>query len=692
MKKRMVSAWLCVVMLVSMMPAALAASDIDNHWAQKFIRYLDDEGVINPSATTGKYEPDREMTRAEFMRYINRAFHFTEKAAINYTDVKSSAWYYETVQIATKYGYINGVGNNKMEPEGKITREQAAVVIGRLFKADVGDISPSDLPFTDKKEISNWSAGYIKAAADKGFLAGYADGSFQPGRVVTRGEVAKILYYYMGTALSTAGKAYTGADLKSDTTNVTISENCTLSDATIEGDLYLTEGLGANAVTLTNVKVNGSIIVSGGTVAMVNTISDHMILSSPMGRLLQTTATGETAIAQTDVASMATMYEKGLTGEGYTAITVNGDKRVSLTLDAAVTELDLVSEATVSTAASTDIYHLTTRRPASITGYGSIYQADIQDGGVSFASSVAVIGYTLADGVRATIGGQTVSASSKAGVSPSNIEVDRSDLSALGTGVMLSLPSGKTVSSVQRGGTTLSPSTDYVAAPRGIQVLPAFLGSLGIGKHTLVLSLSDGTTTTVMVTVSDSSAQKNASPLSFDRYYKANDFKDMAVKLEGVNAAGDILDVVLGMSQLDFSFDSARRALVLRRGLLAQLRQGVYTITVDLKNGEQRLIELTVTDSTPSGQTIYIAEYDTYAPSEPAFPLPLDQLTVKSVSAIQNNEEYALNAGVDFEIGARSLTLKKSTLEKYRISKSYIEFHVTMSDDSVCILVVDYVS
>ena len=44
---------------------------------------LDQEGVINPSATTGKYEPDRDMTRAEFMRYVNRAFHFTEKASIS---------------------------------------------------------------------------------------------------------------------------------------------------------------------------------------------------------------------------------------------------------------------------------------------------------------------------------------------------------------------------------------------------------------------------------------------------------------------------------------------------------------------------------------------------------------------------------------------------------------------------------
>lgn len=178
-----------------------------------------------------------------------------------------------------------------MEPEGKVTREQAAVIIGRLFKADPGNVSPSDLTFTDKSQVSDWAAGYIKAAADKGFIAGYSDGTFKPGKVVSRGEVAKILYYYLGTSLSTAGKAYTGADLKTDTTNVTISENCTLSDAAIQGDLYITEGLGSDAVTLTNVTVNGSIIVSGGTVTMVNTTSDHMIVSSPMGRLMQVTAT-----------------------------------------------------------------------------------------------------------------------------------------------------------------------------------------------------------------------------------------------------------------------------------------------------------------------------------------------------------------------------------------------------------------
>ena len=316
MKKRWLSFLLSAAMLVTMLPTALAASDIESHWAKSYIEYLDREGVINPSATTGNYEPDRDMTRAEFMRYINRAFHFTETTSISYTDVPSNAWYYETIQIAARYGYINGTGNNKMEPEGKVTREQAAVIIGRLFKADPGNVSPSDLTFTDKNQVSDWAAGYIKAAADKGFIAGYSDGTFKPGKVVSRGEVAKILYYYLGTSLSTAGKAYTGADLKTDTTNVTISENCTLSDAAIQGDLYITEGLGSDAVTLTNVTVNGSIIVSGGTVTMVNTTSDHMIVSSPMGRLMQVTATGATHIKQTEVQTAATLYEKGLTTTG----------------------------------------------------------------------------------------------------------------------------------------------------------------------------------------------------------------------------------------------------------------------------------------------------------------------------------------------------------------------------------------
>ena len=156
-------------MLATMIPAAFA-SDLDGHWSKNFIEYLDDEGIINPSATTGKYEPERKVTRAEFMRYVNRAFHFTEKASISYSDVQSNSWYYDTVRIAEKYGYINGTGNGRMNPEGYVTREQAAVILGRLYKANPGNVKPANLSFKDKAQVATWSAGYVKAAVDKGII------------------------------------------------------------------------------------------------------------------------------------------------------------------------------------------------------------------------------------------------------------------------------------------------------------------------------------------------------------------------------------------------------------------------------------------------------------------------------------------------------------------------------------------
>ena len=109
--KKVLSAVLTAALLVSTVPAAFAASDIDGHWAKSYITELHDNGIINPSASTGNYGPDDKVTRWEFMRYINRAFGFTEKADISFSDVNSSDIFYETVQIAVKQGYINGVGN-----------------------------------------------------------------------------------------------------------------------------------------------------------------------------------------------------------------------------------------------------------------------------------------------------------------------------------------------------------------------------------------------------------------------------------------------------------------------------------------------------------------------------------------------------------------------------------------------------
>lgn len=693
MKKRLLSALLCAAVVLTMLPAALAASDLDGHWAKRYIDYLADEDIINPSATTGKYSPDAKVTRAEFMRYINRAFHFEETASISYTDVPKSAWYYETVCIAQKYGYINGVGNNKMDPTGTVTREQAATIIGRLYKADPGNVSPSSLAFKDKAKISSWSAGYIKAAVDKGFLAGYSDGTFQPTREVTRGEVAKIIYYYLGTSLSRAGKAYTGADLRGDTTNVTISESCTLSDATIEGDLFITEGLGTDAVALSNVTVEGTIIISGGTVTMTNTASDHIIVSSSMGRLLQTTATGASRFAETEVRTAAVLYEKGLSDgyDGFENAEVNGSgSSIALTLDADLLRLTVNAPATVTTTTNTKIYHLQANKSAAVAGYGAVYQADVRADGVSFAKDVMLGGYTLAGGVSVTVAGEKKTTSSTAAVSPASVILDLSDEESLAGGVEFSLPSGTTAEKLLMDRTELGASA-YETTSRGIRVKADALKALATGSHTLTFTLSDGQTATVTISATREEAAPQVQTASFDRFYRSAAFKDVSLKLEGVNAESDISGVVLGLTPLSYEFDAASRTLTLRRAALAQLPAGTYTVTIETKSGSAQALNLTVSDSTPAGTNAVVAQFRASSPAAVRFAVPLNGRSVSSITVTKDGRAYALSAGTDYFTASDGITLSKDVLDRYKVVGACTVYTAALSDNSIWLLAADCV-
>lgn len=690
MKKRLLSALLCAAMLLLSLPAAFAASDLDGHWAKKYIDYLADEDIINPSATTGKYSPDAKVTRAEFMRYINRAFHFEETASITYTDVPKSAWYYETVCIAQKYGYINGVGNNKMDPTGTVTREQAATIIGRLYKADPGSVSASSLDFKDKAKISSWSAGYIKAAVDKGFLAGYSDGTFRPTREVTRGEVAKIIYYYLGTSLSRAGKAYTGADLRGDTTNATISESCTLSDATIEGDLFITEGLGTDAVTLSNVTVEGTIIISGGTVTMTNTTSDHIIVSSAMGRLLQTTATGASRFSEAEVRTAAVLYEKVLTEgyDGFENVTVSGGNKVSLTVDADLLKLTVNAPATVTTTAA-KVYHLRANRAATVTGYGSVYQADVRTDGVSFTKDIALGGYTLASGVSVSVAGENRTASSTAAVSPSSVILDLGDEESLADGVEFSLPSGVTAEKLLLDSSELT-GTAFETTSRGLRVKADTLKTLSTGSHTLTFRLSDGQTATVMVSATRETAAQPVQTAAFDRYYRSTNFRDISVKLEGVNAKSDIAKVVLGLTPLSYEFDEASRTLTLRRAALAQLPSGTYTVTVETQSGGSvQAVDLTVSDTTPAGVNALTAAYRSASPAAVRFAVPMQGRSVRSITVAQDGRAYTLNAGTDYFAASDGISLAANVLGRYGISGACTVYTAALSDNSIWLLAAD---
>ena len=168
---------------------------------------------------------------------------------------------------------------------------------------------------------------------------------------------------------------------------------------------------------------------------------------------------------------------------GLGSVTVSGDGRVSLTLDAHVTDLMLVGESTVSTTADTQIYRMQVQKPASVTGYGEVYYADIQTSDVSFASSITVPSYDIAEGFSATIDGQSVTGSQTAGVLPEEIEVDLTDKTVLESGISIRVPLGTEISSLSCEGRTLKKDEAYTVVTSGAHISWDYLAGRSAGTQ-----------------------------------------------------------------------------------------------------------------------------------------------------------------------------------------------------------------
>ncbi|MEQ8201141.1 MAG: S-layer homology domain-containing protein [Syntrophomonadaceae bacterium] len=175
---------------------APAPNDISGHWAQAQIQAMIEKGFAS-GYPDGSFQPERIVTRAEFMSMVNRTFNFTATVPINFSDVKPGDWYYDDVAKAVAAGYITGFGDGTMRPNQPITRQEMAVIAVQLLKLDTTDLTPLD-KFIDKANIPVWSQGAIAAMVKASYLNGLPDGSFGPQMQLNRGMAAYVLARVFG--------------------------------------------------------------------------------------------------------------------------------------------------------------------------------------------------------------------------------------------------------------------------------------------------------------------------------------------------------------------------------------------------------------------------------------------------------------------------------------------------------------
>ena len=316
------------------LPTAQAAEGEENSWVQGYLEKLVDWGVMRGDQE-GNLDPDRDITRAEFVSMINRAYNYRLPGPTPFTDVDLRSWYYDDIGIAYLAGYFYGSSATTASPESTMTREEAAVILARnmMLREEAGE--PVD--FTDTRELSDWSRSIISSAAQSGVIKGYPDGSFRPQQNITRGEVASMLVNAIGTYVNEEGDYSLGGVYG----NLSISSpGVVLRNTTVAGDLYLTSGVGLGDVTLENVTVLGKIVASGAgeshegdcSIVLRNVTADEMVVDSAANQFVTIRAEGDTNIGLTSVRTHGYIEDATPIGLGLKRIELDGEAGTTLEL------------------------------------------------------------------------------------------------------------------------------------------------------------------------------------------------------------------------------------------------------------------------------------------------------------------------------------------------------------------------
>lgn len=179
--------------------------DIAGHPNQAAIEALAARGIINGMTDT-TFAPDETMTRAQFATIVVRGLGLPEQTTQVFDDVKAGDWFAPYVGSAYAYGIVKGKSATRFDPNGTITRQEAAVMVARAAKLcgldtelDAAAVRDTLAQFTDYVTAGDWARQELAFCYRQGILDDSAL-TIQPLVPILRCEIAQMLYNLLGSA------------------------------------------------------------------------------------------------------------------------------------------------------------------------------------------------------------------------------------------------------------------------------------------------------------------------------------------------------------------------------------------------------------------------------------------------------------------------------------------------------------
>ena len=137
--------------------------------------------TANPDGTYRFVMPASQVT-------VSAAF---APAQLPFTDVTEANWYYDEVYYVWANGLMQGTSATTFGPNVDTTR---AMVVTILWRLEGEPASGYDMDYSDVAGGA-WYAGAVRWATEHGIVNG-SEGQFYPGGIVTREQLAAMLYRY----------------------------------------------------------------------------------------------------------------------------------------------------------------------------------------------------------------------------------------------------------------------------------------------------------------------------------------------------------------------------------------------------------------------------------------------------------------------------------------------------------------
>ena len=168
-----------------------------NEWYADAVAYAVQNGLMN-GVGNDRFDPEGSMTRAMLVTVLWRYEGEPEAGSNSFRDVLHGQWYTDAVSWAAANGVVNGVGNGRFDPEGKITREQMATILFRYAQKKGADTSKRGNlgAFPDGTKVSAYAEEAVQWTVGEGVING-SDGKLLPQGSATRAQVATILMRYI---------------------------------------------------------------------------------------------------------------------------------------------------------------------------------------------------------------------------------------------------------------------------------------------------------------------------------------------------------------------------------------------------------------------------------------------------------------------------------------------------------------